>query len=1436
MSPAFLNAHSRQSSVASHFLPDTGEQETLEAPWDVVRWTRLRKINGQAFSELGKRNFGRPTCIAVSASIVLGTSKGTVLVFDYSQNLRAIIGPGSKAAESGAVTSISVSADHSTVAAGHASGNIFTWDVTKPAKPFLHIPPVDRKRTPEVDGHTLDVAILHMGFLGTRRTALASADDKGMAFSHLASKGMGVITRSVSTTRILGRYPDATPHAIRQRRPSSVLAFSPLPLGNAEHTADSMGLVAMLTPYLLVIVSTTPIAQTQYKTARPKEIAAHGAMSASLAWFPSVKLKRPPGSPEASSRVKLVYCWQNFLTILEAIEVEPSTSSNKDDPPSLQFRPRSRWKAEESIVGTQWLSRSVLAALTITQQLIILEDTSLQITDSLDLIQKHIYHVDLFSQQLNQLVDQLDEEDASMHGVVADAFYMSFRAYKGRLFLLGFSEVSFGTLSNWADRLLALVEEGNFIGAIQLATSYYEGDTEKVTVGLPEDDDTRHTLVNAKLVEMMSASLKYTFSQDEEAKSDGESRQLQLKELAEACTSACVEIDDLDFLFEDAYAWYQEADAEGVFLDVLEPHIMSGDIETLPPIAIKDMISHYTEKGLNTRLEDLICHLDPRTMDIDQITTLCKRNSLYDALLYVWNQALGDYTTIMKELLNYVNLPNGNANGTETQGARQRMTDASKIFPYMSYILTSRRYPMGSEMSDDQALPAKAEIYSFLFSGGKNQNQPAVELQNAKSRSSFPNLRQVLDFDAPSFLSMLNEAFEDSFLNGSHEAPVAGSGHSMTEEQLFGLTVNRQWIVSILLEVMTPPSYEAEDTIYLDMFISRNLPKFPQFILLSGHLLHKILIDLCQYPSEEVLDECQLSVEYLLSIYQPPDLLSLIPLIAKARFYRVLKSIYKSEKQYPRLLETCFEEKDNPDAIFECIGDCLRPSSGLSEKQIDEVWQVIRDHAPEIVAADAVQAANTIEEYAPDLHPVLVEALAYDEYSQFRYLQTVLEPSSESSDNDHRELKLSDRWFVEIYVRLLCDYDPHHVSDYIERLRTGDLRLDEVLPALEQSGVVDAAVVLMAREGKVSQGLNRLTVHLRTLEAALLGLVDGLSDTPDIQNTSEAAHDLVSSIRKYARVGVWLCQGQSKAAQQSRTAAGNGKRTRAQAEVLSPDESLWLELIDAVVGVKKNATQVLLSLDLGEHSTLFDPSKLTADLRTVVQDTFTALLGTTTAPQKDAAHRTDASFLRIFKAFLSRASESSPSLSNLRAVLGAIFSAYTYEESLLSLSNKLLDKDLFVHVREADKLRRQGWRPLGQVCEGCGQKVWGPGTGASVWDAWQRKQEDGSRERLRDQTWSDSQAGARPMTANGKGKATAMNDDHVSSSKTERKGKATTQPEGTKDEFVGDEPFESGALVVFACRHIFHRNCLQKMRGDAAKDHATAPHTIDSEFWCPLET
>jgi hypothetical protein len=1355
-------------------------------PWDVVRWTKLRKITGQAFSEVGKRNFGRPTCLAVTTSIVIGTSKGIVLVFDYQQNHKGIIGMGTKAVECGAVTSLAISADHTTIAAGHAEGHIFTWEIARSARPFLHIPPIEGglAQARKTDGHVSGVALLHIGFLGYRHTALVSADDRGMAFSHLATRGMGAVSRTVRTTRVLGRYPDVISRGPKSRKASSVMAFSPLPLGNVEQGTDDLGLVAMMTPYLLVIVSTTPIAQTQHKSARPKEVAAHSAMSAALSWFPAIRLK---GENAELSKTKLVYCWSNVLTVLEVTVHEPAEPVDKEKPPNLEFKARSRWRGEEAIVAVQWLSRSVLAVLTITQQLLILEDTSMHLADSFDLLQKHIFHTDLYSQQLHGLVEQLDEEDSSMHGVVADAFHMSFRAYKGRLFLLGFNDVSIGSLSNWADRLLALMEAGDFIGAIRLATSYYTGEAEKLTIGLPEEDAARQAVVRERLLEMISASLKYAFGQNQQA-GPVQLEPPQLKDLAKACISACVSVDDPDYLFDEVYSWYDENHEPQVFLDELESYIMDGQVTSLPPAAVKALIEHFMTTHTASNLEEIICLLDTSTMDIDQVTSLCKKYNLYDAYIYVWNKTLHDYVSPVEDLLSMARAssgPNGHAHTN-----LENLNNAQKVFPYLSFIWTGRTYPTGVSMESGESSLAKSQIYDFFFSGGLQAAKSSSRKEPSALQKPFPNLHKILSYDTASFISVLNEAFEDNFLNDGSDG-TNGTGDEDRNPDRQRTMVNRQYIVRIMLEIMTPSEFEAEDTIFLDMFIARNLPKYPQYILLTGTTLHQVLVRLCQYPSEDIADDCQLSAEYLLSVYHPPDVQPLIPMFQEAKFFRVLKSIFKSERQYAQLVSTYFLTRDEEDGVFATISECLREDSSLNAKQRREVLDVIKEHARQLAQIDLRQTATTFNRIAPDMHGVFLRALNEDSHSQYEYLKALL-------DSDHHKSESLDQKsspLVERYVQLMCQYDPSHVADFVDSLKIGDLRLEEVLPSLESSGIIDAAIILLARQGQVKDAMERLITYLETIEAALLGILRTAQDSPDAVNTNEAIHSLLQSVTKFSGVGIWLCQTQTKSAQRSRSVAKSPKRSSAEKGALSFEEILWLDLINAVVRIAKN-----VSPPRNVHNR--EDDAIESPVRTIVQKVFTALLTATTS-RDGSIDRNDFSFLRILRAFLSHAAATSPSLSQLRTVIASIFSAYVYEESLLSLANSMLDKDLFVHVDEVFKLRQKGWRPRGQICEVCRRRVWGPGTGTRIWEAWEAKQyADFQRRQPPDITQGDYES------SRGKGKAAEPKSEEVDTTTTDTGG--------------------LGPIVVFSCRHIYHRKCL-----GAREAEQEAPLHEHFELACP---
>lgn len=1247
-----------------------------------------------------------------------------------------------------------------------------------------------------------------------------------MAFSHLATRGTGALGRTVKTTRILGRYPNAPVPSGKTLKPSTVLAFSPLPLGNIERATDTMGLTAMLTPYLLVIVSTTPVAQTQHKSARPKDVQAHSAMTGCLAWFPAVKLKVPDAHTGSDmSPVKLVYCWSNVLTVLDVNEVP---NEDKDKPPSLMFKSRSRWKCEESIAAVQWLSRSVLAVLTISQRLIVLEDRSMRMTEAFDLMGRHIYHADLFSEQLHNLVEQLDEDDQTMHGVVADAFYMSFKTYKGRIFTLGFNEVAIGALSNWADRLIAMMENGDYIGAIQLATSYFTGDADKLTVGLPEDASARHSMVQDKIMEIMSASLKYVFGQRQKGSDAVDDTHLKL--LAETCFVACQSVSNTDFLFDEMYEWYEDAEAEGIFLEALEPYILDRSVTIIPPAVVKDMVTHYVTQGWESRLEEMICHMETTTLDLDQTTLLCKQHGLYDALIYIWNQALGDYITPLIDLLTLLVPLLSNGTATGSVGDDYHGVNAVKIFPYLSYTLTGRVYPNGDDMDDGVATKAKAEIYWFLFSGKtiawpKETGRDFITQPGRDSEPAFPYLRLILKFDAPSLLSTLNEAFEDSFLNDAPEKQLnGGSRVDLPEEQIFGMTINRQYIVSILLDVMNPTDSAPEDIIYLDMFIARNLPKFPQYLLFSGTSLAKVLTGLCNYPGEDLADDAQLSAEYLLSVYHPSDMESLIPHFKRAGFHRILKRIYKTEGQFGQLLEAYFDDPEDQETVFDCIEDCLRLQSGSNNRQTQEVLSVSQKHALDLLEINAERAADVFSAQPKSFHQAVLDAADGEEELQHEYLKAYLQP------REAREPSSLDRDLVEQYVRLMCSFDPEYVSDYVGIVQSANLRLDSLLPTMEETGVIDAAVVLMAQDGQVKESMDRLIKHLGTLESALQGLLSGAGDGEKNFNLRHSAEELLEGLQKYVHVGIWLCQGQMKTSRRSNVVK---KKNASNGDALSTDETLWLNLIDACVRITKSLSpSIALAVENADEDVGLDEERLLTLLRSLVQHTFTSLLTSTSSHAQTGSKLlsnagTNVSFLRILRAFLTQAAASSPNLADLRSVLASIFAAYAYEESILKLSNRLLERTLYVNVNQAVQLRQRGWRPRGSTCEACGRRAWGPGVaGASVFEAWEDKQAIEERKRAERKALQTESIKARngstvgiEATSKGKGKGKSL--------ETRRLSITAEQPES--DGQATSKESSLGPLVVLACRHMYHQSCLDALQKDDGQATGTR------EYKCPVD-
>ncbi|CEH14166.1 Vacuolar assembly/sorting protein VPS8 [Ceraceosorus bombacis] len=251
------------------------------------RWSAIRKLSPHLAAMPARQLRYGPdrTGAALKAGSVLavgggliavGRADGTVVVHGHPSGSQTFL-DHEQARSAGPVTALAISSDHTYVAVGHDSGHLMLYDLARPTLLARHVSPVQAGDvfSGRKEGHLVNSRILHLSFVGTRHTAIVSADEHGLAFYHSLGKILGV--SSNDTLRMLGRYPearmtkslgpDASQGPVNPR--STILGMSALPLGPISHFADQFSFVALVTSSKLVVVSLKPTARTWYRRTAP---------------------------------------------------------------------------------------------------------------------------------------------------------------------------------------------------------------------------------------------------------------------------------------------------------------------------------------------------------------------------------------------------------------------------------------------------------------------------------------------------------------------------------------------------------------------------------------------------------------------------------------------------------------------------------------------------------------------------------------------------------------------------------------------------------------------------------------------------------------------------------------------------------------------------------------------------------------------------------------------------------------------------------------------------------------------------------------------------------------------------------------------------------------------------------------------------------------
>ncbi|KAG7098602.1 hypothetical protein E1B28_000526 [Marasmius oreades] len=1318
-SHSHFSSISRMSSISNlrSNTSDSVDGKFKQLETDAFQWTELRNINQHIYSShstkvssvLGAAS-GSPTVLAANGLICIGTDEGRICVYDFKQTLKCIC---TNAAEKniGAVTALALSHDHTYVASGHSTGYIQLFDLKTPHTPARVVPPTTLTiiASGRKEGHIQGSRIVNIGFIATRHTALVSADEHGLSFYH--SLGKILFVEAPDILRILGKYPlddvspkkpnsTTVPSRAQKKIKYTVLSMMPLPLGTSSHPTDGYSIIALLTPSKLVVVGLKPTPKTWFKCTRKTEATDVQAVSQSrwrgtLCWFPSKdstsgttgesssKVANGRSIPSSVSNPLLAYSWGRTLKFIRVIESKvkqtvrnPKTGKISEiEVGTIGYEDVGEIVFDEDLLAFQWLN---------VNQVVVLTASTLQAYDlSLSKVIEHVKFdgLSLVSPSLKTTVS-----GASYSRSVGDVSH-SMRTYKGKIFLLGRQSVQVGTFLTWADKILALVQEGDFLGAIELTRSYFLGTSTGNTNGLPEDVGRRREVIGKKLRELMTASTRYAFSEDRMTDGThftpdgrGVDRTSLFENLVGTCCRACIALNDYEFLFEDLFQHYDDSGITRIFLTQLETFVLDNEIRYVPPRITQRLVAMHDGDNLPERVERIIWHIDAECLDINQAISLCQTHHLYDALIYVYTRALRDYVAPVVELLGLIRsiyqIRRSRSHDAELEPL---ILNAYKIYPYLADVLQGLTYPSEEPLPEEAAIQAKKDVYSFLFFGrssiwppGEGGKLVLTAEEEGGVEPTFPYVRQLLRFDSESFLHSLDIAFEDAYFNDESQ----------------DIIVSRLVIVRVLLEILST-GVSPVDATFINIFLARNIAKYSYS--LQNHIppssLHAILVGLAEDPDKSTREDRQLAAEFLLSVYNPHDSEGILQLFKDAGFYRILRSWYRRDGKWLPLLSTYLEDSGlSSYDTFSSIDEVL----GTADSRADLI-SFIEDSIPSLLKSSVSNTASLLDKYAPTSHARAVELLGENsDEDRLCYLRQLLGPAEEHDEYlypihvAHPSDKV-DSSLCELYVSLQCRFAPNDVIQVLQHLPRNIPDWEQVVTTCEDAEVFDAAMWALNSLGRPLDALSKAELFDKRLTLKLVDLFSG-EDTPT------SIESVVEKLKKIVLTGISICL--------------ENCRSTSQPEV--PLEDIWFRLLNSQVSCVQTVSSCCSAevLSAQSENVFIDEHLQTrwrslASLRSLIQETFSALVSVTSTRA--------VSFPRLFSRLVNSATQSESTTrthyNEFRSILTSMLESYRSDGDMLTITKHLLDRDVFDTMAEAARQQVRGWTPSRQDCTYCRKPI-----------------------------------------------------------------------------------------------------------------------------------
>uniref|UniRef100_A0A8C3K332 Vacuolar protein sorting-associated protein 8 homolog n=1 Tax=Calidris pygmaea TaxID=425635 RepID=A0A8C3K332_9CHAR len=1042
------------SSVASS---DSGDRthlkrkkklpDSLSLHGSVIRLSLLKGISAQIVSA---------AVSAASNLIAVGTSHGLALIFDQNQALRLCLGSTAVGAQYGAISALSINNDCSRLLCGFAKGQITMWDLAS-GKLLRSI----------TDAHPPGTAILHIKF--TDDPTLAICNDSGGSVFELSFKRVMGVRTCESRCLFSGSKGE-------------VCCIEPLhaKVELRDHPITQYSLLAMASLTKILVIGLKPSLKVwmtfPYGRMDPSSVPL-------LAWhFVAVQNSVNP---------MLAFCRGDVVHFLLV---------KRDDTGAIHVTKQRQLHLHYDLINFTWINSRTAVLLDSVEKLHVIDRQTQEELETIEISEVQLVYN---SSHFKSLATGGNVSEA-LALVGEKACYQSISSCGGQVFYLGTKSVHVMTLRSWRERVDHLLKQERLTDALALAWSFYEGKA-KAVVGLTGDTSKRKAVIADRMVEIL---LHYADRTLKKCPDQGKIQVMEqhFQDVVPVIVDYCLLLQRTDLLFNQIYDKMSENSvAKGIFLECLEPYILSDKLMGITAQVMKDLLLHFQDKNRLENLEACIVHMDITSLDIQQVVLLCWENHLYDAMIYVYNSGMNDFISPMEKLFKVI-APPLNAGKSLTECIKNAFSPL-----FYSCCLAGRAYPLG-DIPEDLVPLVKNQVFEFLIRLHSTEGSVDEEV--------YPYVRTLLHFDTREFLNVLALTFED-FKNDKQAVEY------------------QQRIVDILLKVMVENSdFTPSQVGCLFTFLARQLAKPNNTLFVNRTLFDQVLEFLCSPDDDSRHSERQ---QVLLELLQAGGIVQfeesrLIQMAEKAEFYQICEFMYERELRYDKIIGCYLRDPVRKEEVFNYIHNILSmPGYSAEEKQ--SVWQKALEHIEELLSLSPCKAADLVAIHFSERIESIIANLQ-DQFLLFQFLRSLLDPR----EGINQDLIHLPPCVTEQFIELLCQYSPDQVLETLKVLEY--CRLEETIQITQKHQLHEASSYLLEKKGDIH---GAFLVMLEVWYAEILNV----AFLPWWRGENEAELPLLENIEDTLMKTIALCQRNSHNLDQQQR------------------EALWFPLLEAMMSPQK---------------------------------------------------------------------------------------------------------------------------------------------------------------------------------------------------------------------------------------------------------------------------